>query len=189
MTDYFKNYWRNVQKKIRQNLPKHYQVWAAEQIMHQIVHLSAFKTAQTIALYHAVHGEINLQPVWSKAEQQRKICVFPCVVPENILQFLPASTKSIFKNNRFGIPEPSSDKNTMVPIAQIDIMLIPLVVFDIFGNRIGMGGGYYDRSLAQQRPRHLIGVAYDFQRTSLIIPDPWDIPLQAIVTPHRMYYP
>lgn len=189
MTDYFKNYWRNVQKKIRQNLPSHYQAWAAEQIMQQIVHLSIFRSAKTIALYHAIHGEVDLQPIWLRAEQQNKICVFPCLAPENTLKFFPASRNSTLKKNCFGVPEPQSKATALVSITKIDIMLIPLVAFDIFGNRIGMGGGYYDRTLAHEKPKCLIGVGYNFQRTSLIIPDPWDIPLQAIVTPHHIYIP
>lgn len=187
MTDYFKNYWRNVQKKIRQNLPIHYRELAAQQIIQQIKHLPLFYSAKIIALYHAINGEIDLQSFWELAEQKNIICVFPCLTPEKTLRFLPASSNSPLENNQFGIPEPQLPASLYIPVAKIDIMFVPLVAFDIFGNRIGMGGGYYDRTLAKEKPKRLIGVGYDFQRTSLIIPDPWDIPMQEIVTPQHIY--
>ncbi len=75
----------------------------------------------------------------------------------------------------------------------LDLLLLPLVGFDADGHRLGMGGGFYDRTLAAlrpprcgQRPR-LVGIAHDCQRLIQIVPRPWDIPLDAVVTECRVY--
>ncbi len=80
-------------------------------------------------------------------------------------------------------------------VRDLDLILMPLVGFDLQGNRLGMGGGFYDRSLAflryrlyWKRPR-LLGLAYDFQQVDILTADPWDIPMQAVVTDQAVYLP
>ena len=76
----------------------------------------------------------------------------------------------------------------MVPLSNIQILLMPLVGFDSQGNRLGMGGGYYDRTLAQwhngNRPNlSPIGLSYNEQQVKQIPVESWDIPLPEIITP------
>lgn len=81
-----------------------------------------------------------------------------------------------------GIHEPTAD----LPIAVPDIILVPLVAVDACGNRLGQGGGYYDRTLALLRATQRIvavGVAWDVQRVEALPADPWDAPLDALATP------
>ncbi len=85
--------------------------------------------------------------------------------------------------NRYGIPEPQNTER--VSPAALDYLLIPLVGFDRQGNRLGMGGGYYDRALANLKPfrrTFKLGVAYSFQELIELEPKAWDIPLDGIVT-------
>lgn len=86
------------------------------------------------------------------------------------------------RRNRFGILE--SHRHPLLRATQMDALLIPLVGFDAHGNRLGMGAGYYDRSLADLRhPRPLlIGVAFSDQQVKRLPTDPWDIPLDYVVT-------
>lgn len=92
-------------------------------------------------------------------------------------------------NNRYGILEPST--KYIKPTAQLDIILMPLVGFDRLGNRLGMGGGYYDRALAFKRRQAwrkkplLIGLAFDGQEIQQLAAQPWDIPMDAVATPTR----
>jgi 5-formyltetrahydrofolate cyclo-ligase len=84
----------------------------------------------------------------------------------------------------FGIPEPSPD----TPVVRPDIVLVPLLLFDRAGNRLGQGGGHYDRTLRTLRasgPLSAIGVAWDMQEAESLEPDPWDEPLDAVITPTR----
>ena len=92
--------------------------------------------------------------------------------------------------NKYGIEEPELRVDNVVPLADIDVLLLPLVGFDEKGNRLGMGGGYYDRTLAQWYNGHAphlfpIGLSYDEQRVSELPVEAWDIPLPEIITPGK----
>ena len=67
-------------------------------------------------------------------------------------------------------------------------MLLPLVAFDAHGTRLGRGAGYYDRTLEHQKPACLLGIAYAFQQIPWIQPEPWDIPLDGIVTEKNLHW-
>ena len=90
--------------------------------------------------------------------------------------------------NRFGIPEPDLPAASRCPVLALDLVLVPLVAFDEAGNRLGMGGGFYDRTFRYLRHRtcwrrpHLVGIAYDAQRVPAIDARRWDVPLDAVVT-------
>jgi 5-formyltetrahydrofolate cyclo-ligase len=96
--------------------------------------------------------------------------------------------------NRYGIPEPLRVHAGRIRTAALDLVLMPLVAFDGMGHRLGMGGGYYDHSFAflnrrlhWRKPR-LMGLAYEFQRLSLIEPEHWDVPLDAVATEQQVYH-
>ena len=111
----------------------------------------------------------------------------------NRLCFAPARPGMEFRSNRFGIPEPVVPKNALVRTQDLDLILVPLVAFDARGNRLGMGGGFYDHSLEFLRHRGywrkplVLGLAHEFQRVDTLKPDPWDVPLAGIVTDQTIY--
>lgn len=113
---------------------------------------------------------------------------------ENRLWFLPYRPGEPLHPNRFGIPEPSRHRGRIGPPWNLDLLLVPLVGFDADCNRIGMGGGFYDRTLAYLRHRthwrrpRLIGIAHECQRVEQIHPRTWDIPLDAVATEQRIYW-
>ena len=90
--------------------------------------------------------------------------------------------------NRFGIDEPDIKRRHPTPPWALDLILLPLVAFDNKGNRLGMGGGFYDRTLAYLRHRKywhkplLVGMAHECQKLSHVKKQPWDIPLNGIIT-------
>ena len=94
--------------------------------------------------------------------------------------------------NRFRLPEPDVTDDEMLDPSDLDLVLAPLVVFDAECNRIGMGGGFYDRSFAFRKlessvtPR-LIGVAHELQRVERLLPEAWDVRLDRIVTDAAIY--
>ena len=95
--------------------------------------------------------------------------------------------------NRFGILEPCVSQRACLDSSQLDWIFVPLVAFDSSGHRLGMGGGYYDASLAVLRSRihwrkpRLVGLAHEFQRIDHLVVDEWDIPLHGILTNERFY--
>lgn len=101
---------------------------------------------------------------------------------EKKLSFLPATPATSFKNNSHGIPEPDVELSKAIAVTALDLIFVPLLAFDNHCTRIGMGGGYYDRTLAKENHPLLIGVAYEFQHQTWLEPQEWDIPLTAVVT-------
>lgn len=155
-----------------------------------------FQRSKHIAFYLANDGEINLNLLVEYAWQQGKHCYLPVLAEPNTqrLWFIPYTPDTKLKNNRFGIPEPvHSNSLRLRKTLSLDLLLMPLVAFDEDGNRMGMGGGFYDRTLAFLRQRkywhkpNLLGVAYEFQKQKKLSTNPWDIPMQAIATEKRLY--
>ena len=88
-------------------------------------------------------------------------------------------------------PNPSPMSPRSVPVKQLDIVFTPLVAFDREGNRMGMGGGYYDRTLQHWQENHSpypIGIAHDCQQVEHLEQQHWDVPLGEIITPSHVYY-
>lgn len=169
---------------------------AAFSLCERISSSRLFQKSKHIAFYLSNDGEMDLSLLIEHAWQQGKQCYLPVLAEPNTQQlwFIPYTKETKLKNNRFGIPEPvHSHKTRLKKTLSLDLILMPLVAFDIQGNRVGMGGGFYDRSLAflkQRRNWHkpnLLGIAYEFQKQETIKTSPWDVPLQGIATEEQYY--
>ena len=173
---------------IRKNLSIAYQQSVSTQISTRITLIEQFQVAQHIAFYHSVNGEVNLQSLWEAALSQGKHCYFPVLNNDLTLSFLSATAKTHFYKNHFGIAEPDREGAVARPPHALDLIFLPLVSFDEQGTRLGMGAGYYDRTLAHSRTALLIGVAYEFQKQWFIERQPWDVPLAATTTQRTTYW-
>ncbi|MCA1978128.1 MAG: 5-formyltetrahydrofolate cyclo-ligase [Thiobacillus sp.] len=148
--------------------------------------------ARRIGFYLPQHGEFDVRPLLNQALWMGRECCLP-VLPRRgrVMRFgrLQANTK--MAPNRYGIPEPIDAR--ALSARQLDVLLMPLVGFDLAGHRLGMGGGYYDATLAFMRHRRhwrkprLVGVAYECQKVDRLPHDPWDMPLDAVLTERRLY--
>ncbi|MFQ5936801.1 MAG: 5-formyltetrahydrofolate cyclo-ligase, partial [Acidiferrobacterales bacterium] len=124
-----------------------------------------------------------------------KLCYLPIVPqePHNPLSFAPVVCDTSLEKNRFGVLEPVVPTQVLITAKQLDLIFLPLVGFDPEGNRLGMGSGFYDRSLAFLRDRthrgnpHPVGLAHDFQHIDGFAVDPWDVPLEAVITDKYVY--
>lgn len=188
MTDSLKKIMRQSLKTLRSQVSLEFQQKASAKVCSKIKQLIPYRQAKRIALYHAVNGEVNLDALWRSAPLHGKFCYFPALTQNKHLLFLPATPATPFRDNRYGIGEPKVDPSLAMRPREIDLILMPLVGFDEYGTRLGMGAGYYDRSLAQENHPLLIGVAYEFQRLPFIVRDEWDVPLYAIVTEQNIYW-
>lgn len=169
---------------------------ASHQIAEQLQRHPIFLTSRRIAFFWPNDGEIDLRRALIKALARHKRCYLPVLYRggENRLLFGRFNAASILKLNRFGIPEPDLARDGWLFARQLDLILMPLVAFDDRGNRIGMGGGFYDSSLRHlnlpiiwRRP-YLLGVAYEFQHMETIGRNNWDVPLRGAVTDQRIYH-
>ncbi|MDI9817868.1 MULTISPECIES: 5-formyltetrahydrofolate cyclo-ligase [unclassified Legionella] len=188
MADRFKLALRQSYQQLRSKLSPIYQQAVSRQVCAHIRGLEQYRYAKRIALYQAARGEINLGELWNSAPLQGKYCYFPKLNEDKTLSFLPATPATPFIENQYGIAEPDIDKHDAMPPEELDIIFMPLVSFDEKCTRLGMGAGYYDRTLAEVNHPLLIGVAYEFQRQHFIEAQPWDIPLTAVVTQRTIYW-
>lgn len=140
----------------------------------------------SVAGYLAVGGELDVSEALRACRTRDATTLLP-VLSGNSLAFSPFDDTSVMRANRFGIDEPVVGERARFAPLDIDIVLVPLVGFDDALNRLGMGGGFYDRSFAARRTGSttsplLVGVAYEMQRADSVFPDWWDVPLDIVVT-------
>jgi 5-formyltetrahydrofolate cyclo-ligase len=169
----------------------------SDRISHFLRQSDIFIKATKVALYHAVRGEVDLSDIVSTTIHQKNKQLFLPVLSQQQdqgLVFAPIHENSEYQNNQFSIPEPICKEEEYILAEQLDLILVPLLGFDIQGNRLGMGGGYYDRSLAFKQQKNKkpisIGIAYDFQKVSALTAEPWDVGLDMIATEsglHKFY--
>lgn len=163
----------------------------AQKITKKIVGGGLLRRAKKIAIYLAADGEINTNEIISLCNRNKVSIFLPCIQADKTLLFRRLGKHKNLKKNRFGILEPHINQPTCT-IQQLDIIFMPLVAFDRRGNRLGMGGGFYDRTLAsyhsrQKRRTKFIGLAHAIQETELQRSE-WDIGLDGVVTEREVIW-
>ncbi len=158
--------------------------WALRHLMKS----PKFLRAQHVALYIAADGELNPNLIAEQLWKMGKHCYLPVLHPrsEGQLWFVEYTPNTELKPNRFGIPEPDHRQERKFAPNLLDVVLLPLVGFDRRGGRLGMGGGFYDRTFAFHKGKktkpYLIGMAHSCQEVEMLETADWDIPLYAVVT-------
>lgn len=186
---------RRQMRRARRALSPYRQRAAAVNLCQRIRHQLWFRQARHIGLYLPNDGEIDPTPLIRLCWQLRKSVYLPVLHPirHNRLWFLPYDARTPMRHNRFKIPEPALQYHPRRPAWALDLVMLPLVAFDIEGNRMGMGGGFYDRTFSYKlaakglRGARLIGLAHDFQKVDALPVQPWDVPLFGIVTDRDRY--
>ncbi|MGB1310719.1 MAG: 5-formyltetrahydrofolate cyclo-ligase [Leucothrix sp.] len=171
----------------RQQLKKDQQALFSQAICQQIIDSGVLNNANNIAFYLPVRGEADptyLQQAESLLDKQFYLPVLSST-HQNHLVFALYNEQTPMKFNRFNIPEPDTDTATLLTDPQqLDAVIMPMVAIDRAGNRIGMGGGFYDRTFAFRKTKQcqpqLIAFAYDLQLIEEQTPQAWDVPTDAI---------
>lgn len=190
-----KNDLRKSLRSNRRNLSRQQQRQASMGLCRQLSRLPEFLFGQRIAAYIPNDGEIDPQPLLELAWRLGKEVYLPILHPcaKGRLLFMAHYPNQPMAKNRYGIPEPLCDQSAYCPVWTLDLVLTPLVGFDAEGNRMGMGGGFYDRTFAflntGSRPRipMMVGVAHECQKTPQLPNEPWDIVMHKIVTDSAIY--
>ncbi|QJD28589.1 5-formyltetrahydrofolate cyclo-ligase [Methylococcus geothermalis] len=165
------------------------------QIAKQCIGSGWFDAKVRIAAYLAHDGEVETTALFEYLRELGRTGFVPILrkEPRRMLWFGPYAGTASMRPNRYGIPEPPVDQGTITDARELDLVFMPLVAFDPRGNRLGMGGGYYDRTFAfrldepaSAKPR-LIGLAFEGQKVERLEAQPWDVPLDAVVTEAGIY--
>ncbi len=187
---------RSSVRQLRKNLSADFQHHAAQNIATRVMELPRVQNAHTVSLFLSFDGELNTRPLIERLWQAGKSVYLPVLHPfsRGNLLFLRYSAESEMVLNHFGIEEPRLNVQQVLPVSRLDIIFTPLVAFDATGQRLGMGGGFYDRTLqdwksafAQQCGPYPIGLAHDCQRVDALPVQEWDVPLPEIITPSTHY--
>ncbi|WP_323644137.1 5-formyltetrahydrofolate cyclo-ligase [Pectobacterium versatile] len=147
--------------------------------------------ADSVAVFLSFDGELDTHPLIQQLWQREKRVYLPVLHPfrSGHLLFLRYTPDTELVRNRLKIMEPRLDVCQVLPLPQLDVLLTPLVAFDHQGQRLGMGGGFYDRTLQYRnytsRGPYPIGLAHDCQQVDALPVESWDIPLPEIITPSR----
>lgn len=173
----------------RRALTRAEQSEAEQKLAERLSALPQIQRADTLALYLANDGELSPATFIDWAWQQGKSIALPVLHPfrKGYLLFLRYAPDTPMQRNKYGIPEPTLDVRRVMPASTLDLICTPLVAFDALGNRMGMGGGYYDRTLASlyrsNNPPGVLGLAHDCQQVDKLAVESWDMPLQGVITP------
>jgi 5-formyltetrahydrofolate cyclo-ligase len=183
---------RKLIRQRRQQLSPAQQQQAANDLVSQALALPALNNSQHIALYLANDSELDTFPLIQTLWQQGKQLYLPVLHPfaAGYLLFVRYDKNTLLYPNRFGIPEPLAECHRLLPVDQLDIIFTPLVAFDLKGNRLGMGGGFYDRTLSPLPTKSrskVIGLAHNCQQVDAVPCEAWDIPLNKVITPGEYF--
>ncbi len=183
-------------RELRKTTSKPQRAAASAKVCQSFRELDEFNEAKTVAGFLAFDGEADPLGLMIHACTLDKKVFVPIIVGKSKpLVFAPWNSKIAMRKNRFGIMEPDVPVEEYVDAETLDFVATPLVAFDSKCNRIGMGGGYYDRTFSHLKVARsssssatlLVGFALDLQRVERIQPQEWDVPLNSVITELKTY--
>ncbi len=186
---------RRMLRKARRALTPSEQRKAALGLYRQLAQQPLFRRAKHISLYLPTDGEIDPRLLLRAAQRRGKATYLPVLSawPRTKMVFQRVRPGEKLRPNRFRILEPRVNIGQQRKIWALDLVLLPLVGFDDVGGRLGMGGGFYDRSLAYLARRKswrkptLLGLAHECQKVEKLTQASWDVPLAGTVTDKQWY--
>ena len=167
----------------RRDLPAATRIAAANGLADRLLALPFLPSSGCVAGYWAMDGEIGLHAFQMRLPPTLTYCL-PLLHADESLRFAPWRAGAPLVTNRYGIPEPDVDPDDALPASEMALLVLPLVGFDARGARLGMGGGWYDRSLAfrhaRPAPPWLVGAGFAVQQVDALPLEAWDVRLDAV---------
>lgn len=182
-------------RQTRRDLNQEQQAVASHGLFELIHELDIFSNAKRIAFYQPIDGEVDPSLLLKHALREGKSCFLPHISDENpeFVSFAPYDENTKLKNSDWGIAEPPAPETIPSP-TDLDLVFVPLVAFDRYCSRLGMGKGFYDRTFnfkifnPQSRPL-LIGLAHECQYAEPFSVKSWDVRLDAVITATKIHRP
>ncbi|HEY8537327.1 MAG TPA: 5-formyltetrahydrofolate cyclo-ligase [Steroidobacteraceae bacterium] len=183
---------RRAMRAARRDIPAAERAWSSRRIAILADRAGLLRPGRRIAVYRAYGHELDLEELTRRAWQRGCKVYLPAITNRRAarMEFFPFEPTTRLIPNAFGIPEPDAPRASRISVRHLDVVFTPLVAFDDRGCRLGSGAGFYDRAMKHLRaPRlwrrpKLVGCAYSQQRVEHLDASPWDVPMDAILTPH-----
>lgn len=175
----------NLRKKfleLRENISSEFALFASKKIANNAEDIVKIFKPKVIAGFHPFKHEVNTLPLMSNLfSLGLELCMPITPINNKPLKFREWQPKLALKKGRFGILEPPKTSRTMQP----DLLLVPLLAYDKFGNRLGYGGGFYDRTMKElltiNKHTTSIGLAFESQKCNKLPKDNFDVPLNSLL--------
>jgi len=159
-------------------------------IMEKIMTSDAYRKARSLMVYVDFRNEVGTESLISRALEEGKRVSVPItgikekkLTPSELLEY-PGDLEP----GAWGILEPRKSCVRPVDPMDLDMVIVPGVAFDSGGNRLGYGGGFYDRFLPGTRPGTVyLAPAFEVQMVENVFPGPLDVPVHIIVTEERIF--
>jgi 5-formyltetrahydrofolate cyclo-ligase len=184
-----RNSLRRELRQHRRDIPAGQRIAAAESLATQLLALPFMPASGFVAGYWAMDGEIALHVFQLRLPPSLVYCL--PVLAGDQLRFAPWQPGDALATNRYGIPEPEAPATSALDAQAMSLVVLPLVGFDGHGQRLGMGGGWYDRSFAfrneRPAPPWLVGAGFATQRLDAIAAETWDVALDAVCTERETF--
>ncbi len=183
---------RKVLLAMRRAITTEQRIAAAQAAKQLLVIHSLFHSSQHIACYVAQQDEFDCAPLIQEICRLGKKCYLPVLCPKqsHFLEFAAYRPEDPLRLNRYKILEPEA--NDKIATEKLDLVIVPLLAFDERGYRLGMGGGYYDRTFTFKRERkvaekpYLLGLGYEAQKVAKVPNDAWDVMLDGVLTEEEL---
>jgi len=172
----------------RRRIPNAYRRRAGLRLRDEVLRLVETRGLQRVAAYLDADGEAPTGPALAALRRRGAAVYLPALRRRGrcmaFRRWLPGAP---LRPNRYGVPEPPPGLAAELPVRELDLVLAPLVAFDSAGRRLGMGGGFYDATFARVRrspwhPPLIVGLAFSCQRVAALPGEPWDLPLDGVIT-------
>jgi 5-formyltetrahydrofolate cyclo-ligase len=183
---------RRAMRTVRRGISATERAWSSRRIAILADRTGLLRPNRHVAVYRAYGHELDLDELIRRAWQRGCRVYLPVITHRRTarMEFFPFEPTTRLVPNAFGIPEPDVPRASRIPPLHLDVVFMPLVAFDDRGRRLGSGAGFYDRCFEHlrawrlwRRPK-LVGCAYSQQRIERLAANPWDVPMDAILTPH-----
>jgi 5-formyltetrahydrofolate cyclo-ligase len=157
-----------------------YSVQASRALYKYLRHDLLWEKDIPVLCYYPLHNEVDLRPLYVELLEEDVKLYFPVTEGEN-MTFYQVESLDDFVEGTFHVMEPKNREYPLTDLAQSMIALVPGVMFDVSGNRVGYGKGYYDRYLKGCADCHKIGIAYPMQILGQWEAKPWDVPMDCLL--------
>ena len=180
-----KDFWRKKIKNIRDKISLEEKIMAEKKIRKKIYSLKEYKNSKLVMSYVSFSNEVDTRIFIKETLKTKRVAVPKIDFMKK--EIIPVEINSLngLEKNRYGILEPTSFENK-VAVNEIDLVIVPGIVFDINGYRIGYGGGYYDRFLVKIPQEKTLGICFDFQIIDCVPRNSYDVRVKKIITEKRI---